>query len=515
MIRHAFLTVTDRDFFPGTLATVNSVLHLQPNADVFAVQDENRSLTDAQARLLQDHSRVSLQGSSRFQAPGRHMGPWELKAYAAYDLCADYDVIIGIDSDCLLCSNVDAEIRQCHASGGFLGGRDGDGADYDDGYRAYGIVPPARNSRYMSTSLYFCAVNEINRGLLKRWAECCSRAIFNGTGPHAGHGDQGVLNALLFAHNCSATVELLENALWSQHWIYWTSIIGYDGSGFRNWSAGGQLQRSFHCGGAEKFWARQHRDRVIDGNALQAYAYVWFLAMLWFGECRRWSDDPLQYLAPESHHLASDLVHFLPQIFQVYPAARGMWDQLSDVWIDRLLCGIPRALSLGGGSMSEVIALVAARPGIRRYVEIGGYEGGSLLALGLRFANRDIDFYSVESFLGNLDGTMDGWPLPSRRRYLDNVARFPGLRVRLIPGESSLAAHAFEPASIDFLFIDGCHDTAAVLRDIDVWLPKVAPGGIVAGDDFGWESVRRAVVERFGEPQVTPSGAIWWLQVPA
>jgi hypothetical protein len=362
----------------------------------------------------------------------------------------------------------------------------------------------------MSTSLYFCAVNDANVRILRRWTECCNAAIFNGSGRNPGHGDQGILNAVLFAENGAQTVNLLDNRLWSQHWVYWDSIIEARGNEFINLSAGGQRQRAFHCGGAEKFWAKEHRDRVLNENSLQTYPYVWFLAMLWFGACRNWSVDPYQYLPPASHHLAEDLVHFLPQIMQIHPSARRLWNDLSDVMIERLLDGIPRALSLGGGSMSEVMDLVASHNWIRRYVEIGSYEGGSILALGLRFANRDVDFYSVESFMGNLDGTMDGHRLPSRQRFMQNLRRYPGLRVKLAPGDSTLAAQLFEEKSIDFLFIDGCHDTPAVLRDIDTWLPKVSPGGIIAGDDYGWDSVRDAVRQRFAKPGVTPSGSVWW-----
>jgi len=180
--------------------------------------------------------------------------------------------------------------------------------------------------------------------------------------------------------------------------------------------------------------------------------------------------------------------------------------------IDRVLDGIPRALSLGGGSLSELFQLIAAHPRARRFVEIGGYEGGSVLALALRFANRDIDFFSVESFMGNLDGTMDGHRLPSRNQFLENLARFPTLRARLVPGDSPLAASLFDDASIDFVFIDGCHETPAVLRDISVWLPKLAAGGILAGDDYTWDSVRRAVDETL-PVSVTPSGNVWWSRV--
>jgi len=510
LIRQAFITVTDYDFFPGTLATVASIREFVPEADVFVVQNDRHPLTAPQVACLERNEKVHLLRSSRFDSARRHINAWELKAYAAHDLCEDYDVIAGIDSDCLLCAKVDDVTRQCLVSGGFLGGQDGGGADYDESYRVYGIKTPARNPRYMSTSLYFCAVNDANRGVLRRWAECCSAAIFNATGPHPGHGDQGVLNAVLFAENGAQTVELLDNRLWSQHWVYWDSIIEARGNEFFNRSANGQRQRAFHCGGAEKFWSKEHSDRVLNGNPLQTYPYVWFLAMLWFGSCRDWSVDPYQYLPPASHHLAEDLVHFLPQILQIRPAARCLWNELCDPMIDRLLNGIPRALSLGGGSMSEVIDLVASNEWMRRYVEIGSYEGGSILTLGLRFANRDVDFYSVESFMGNLDGTTDGHRLPSRQQYLHNLRRYPGLRVKLVPGDSTLAVRLFDDRSIDCLFIDGCHETAAVLRDIDHWLPKVTPGGIIAGDDYGWNSVRDAVHQRFSQIRTTPSGTVWW-----
>jgi hypothetical protein len=203
-------------------------------------------------------------------------------------------------------------------------------------------------------------------------------------------------------------------------------------------------------------------------------------------------------------------VHCLPQIMQVRPSARLVWNELSDAMINRLLSGIPRFLSLGGGSMSDVIDLVAANGWIKRYVEIGGYEGGSILTLGLRFANRDIDFYSVEAFMGNADGTMDGHLLPSRQQYMENLRRYPELRVRLVPGDSPLAAEFFEEKSVDCLFIDGCHETTAVLRDIDTWVPRVAAAGIIAGDDYGWDSVREAVRQRFVRVFTTPSGDVWW-----
>ncbi|HEY5814596.1 MAG TPA: class I SAM-dependent methyltransferase, partial [Terrimicrobiaceae bacterium] len=436
---------------------------------------------------------------------------WELKAYAAHDLCEGYDVLVGIDSDCLLCSSVDDQLEHCLRSAGFLGGQDGSGVDYGPAYSIYGIPTPSRNRRYMSTSLFFCAVNQENRRLLRRWTESCNAAEFNGRGSYPGHGDQGVLNAVLYAENKSANVELLANAIWSQHWAYWDSIIEFRDHVFVNRSWGGERQRAFHCGGAEKFWEKSHRDRVIGENSLQTWPYVWFLAMFFFGSCHNWSMDPLQYLPPGSHHLVDDLVQFLPQIFQIYPASRSLWEELGDPMIDRLLAGVPRLMSLGGGNLSELFDLLGKYRHARRFVEIGGYEGGSILALALRFANRDIDFFTVESFMGNMDGKMDGNRLPSRARCIEALSRFPTLRAKLVPGDSRLAASLFEDASLDFVFIDGCHETSAVLQDISGWLPKLAKGGVLAGDDYNWDSVRLGIHEKLqGTVSVTPSGCVWW-----
>jgi predicted O-methyltransferase YrrM len=516
LLRYAFITVTDWNFFPGTFATVNSVLEFHPHATVYVIENERRPLSAPQADCLGHDPRVRLLGSAQFSRSGRHIDAWELKAYGMADLAesGEYDVLVGIDSDCLLCSDVDAELRFCRESGGFLGGKDGDGADYDASYAAYGIATPARNDRYMSTSLYFCAVNAANNAILRRWAECCTAAVFNGQGAYPGHGDQGVLNAALFAADGSVRVHLLENALWSQHWSYWQSAIDFRDGAFVNRSAGGRKQRSFHCGGGEKYWEVAHRDRVFGAHPGQMYPYVWFLAMLWLGRCGDGAVDPCQYLPPAAHHLAHDLVHVLPMIMQVYPPARQRWERLGDRVIERVLDGIPRWMSLHGGSMSETIQLVSALPAVRRYVEIGGYEGGSILALAFRFANRDIQFYSVESFAGNHDGTMDGHPLPSRAAYLANLARFPTLRVQYVPGDSVLASDLFDEHSIDMLFVDACHETEAVLSDIDRWLPKLAPGAIVAGDDYGWPTVAQAVAQRFADVRVTPSGCVWWTELP-
>jgi hypothetical protein len=509
MINYAFLTITDRGFWAGTVATVNSVLEFHPDAIVFVVQNDKNPLSSVQASFFKAQPNVELQNSSDLARDGRFINAWELKAHAAFDLSDRFDVIVGIDSDCLLCSNIEEEIGRSHQAGLFMGGRDGNGINYDSSYSVYGISPGV-SSKYMSTSCYMAACTRANRRTLERWSECCNQAVFNGQGNYPGHGDQGVLNAILFAEDKSARVELLSNDLWSQHWKYWNTAIDYQNGRFVNLTVGGRPQRSFHCGGAAKYWVKEHSDRVLLDQPLQTYPYVWFLAMFWFGRCRSWGVDPFEYLPVESHHLVKDLHSFIRKIFAVLPRTRTMWDDLSDPLIDRMLGGIPRMLSLGGGSMTELIGLVANLPDAKRYVEIGGYLGGSLLTLALRFANRDIDFYSIETFMGNMDGSVDGLPLPSRLQFAENLKQFASLRANLIDCDSRLCAETFDDRSIDLLFVDGRQDTESVLRDIETWMPKVSKHGVIAGDDYGWDSVRQAVERSFANVNVSPSGCIWW-----
>ena len=49
----------------------------------------------------------------------------------------------------------------------------------------------------------------------------------------------------------------------------------------------------------------------------------------------------------------------------------------------------------------------------------------------------------------------------------------------LIRASFDTAREQFEPESIDLLHIDGLHTESAVRHDVDSWLPKVRPGGII------------------------------------
>ncbi len=297
-MRVLFLTVTDGGFFPGTVATVHAVRAFHPEAAVWVVENDvdQPGLSAAQRAVLASAG-ARLVRAEALARPGRKLAAWELKAYAAADLTGECDVLVGIDSDCVLCGRVDDLVAMAVATGAFVGGADA-AVEYDERYGAYGLATPARNERYMSTSLYACALTAANRAVLGRWAGCCAEALFGGGTVYPGHGDQGVLNAVLFAERGEASARVLENRLWSQHHCYWTTRLTLREGRLFNEDAQA-WQRALHCGGTDKFWSREHAARVARDPA-RVLAYAWYLRHLWLGPGR----VAPELLGGEQAHLA-------------------------------------------------------------------------------------------------------------------------------------------------------------------------------------------------------------------
>src|SRR5204862_8132120 len=55
----------------------------------------------------------------------------------------------------------------------------------------------------------------------------------------------------------------------------------------------------------------------------------------------------------------------------------------------------------------------------------------------------------------------------------------------LIRADCADACETFSPGSIDVLHLDGLHTEEAVRHDLDAWLAKIRPGGILLMHDVG------------------------------
>jgi len=153
-----------------------------------------------------------------------------------------------------------------------------------------------------------------------------------------------------------------------------------------------------------------------------------------------------------------------------------------------------------------------ARSGPRRgsIVEIGSAFGLStiVLARGLRDGKRD-----------GVVWTMDTHTFYESEAQLRSNIKNSGLgeRIRAQTVSSVDAATVDAGLEIRMLYIDGLHTYEGVKADIENWLPRVVPGGVVVFDDYYDErpaiGVRRAVDEMLAGREIHSQDHLIWLRV--
>lgn len=84
-----------------------------------------------------------------------------------------------------------------------------------------------------------------------------------------------------------------------------------------------------------------------------------------------------------------------------------------------------------------------------------------------------------------------------------------GGRAVCMRGLSNVLVRAFLNESLDFVYLDGDHTEPAVTQDIQLWWPKVKPGGLLLGHDIvmssgpddNWALAIQPAVFKFAEQQ--------------
>jgi len=147
------------------------------------------------------------------------------------------------------------------------------------------------------------------------------------------------------------------------------------------------------------------------------------------------------------------------------------------------------------------------------FVEIGAWLGRSSAYLCDQATNQNIVI--VDTWLGSVEERQSTHILATQtdiyKMFVDNMG---ARKYKAIRSTSKEASEQFQDNSVDVVFIDGDHSYAAVHEDITSWMPKVKPGGYIAGHDYHphWHGVVRAVNELV--PQFTVDGQCWIHQKP-
>lgn len=93
--------------------------------------------------------------------------------------------------------------------------------------------------------------------------------------------------------------------------------------------------------------------------------------------------------------------------------------------------------------------------------------------------------------------------------FREHLATFAGL-VEAWRGDSRRLHTQLPDGGVDLVYLDGDHSEPVIGQDLDHFWPKVRPGGVFCGDDWGQEGVTPAVIARF--PGVSVMGGLWWVR---
>jgi hypothetical protein len=162
----------------------------------------------------------------------------------------------------------------------------------------------------------------------------------------------------------------------------------------------------------------------------------------------------------------------------------------------------------------EAMELVTAN-NFKRIAEIGVWKG-ELSRMFYQVADTLllVDPWQVESLKFPQYSCLMNEPLKTQEEleqiYNDILVDMPKavvLRMKSLDAVSRVA-----DASLDFVYVDAVHVYDYIHADILAWLPKVKPGGMIAGDDYNLTDVGRAVNELLGNQIIAEgqSGRTWF-----
>jgi predicted O-methyltransferase YrrM len=171
----------------------------------------------------------------------------------------------------------------------------------------------------------------------------------------------------------------------------------------------------------------------------------------------------------------------------------------------------------GWGSDHAVFRRVLSEVRPSLIVEVGSWKGASAIHMAdlVKELGLPAEIVCIDTWLGNWQHwtrksgpgsrddlrLMNGFPM-LYFQFLSNVVhrKADGI-ITPFPITSIAAVNLFRNYRLapEVIYIDGDHEYESVILDLRAWLPLLAPGGVLIGDDFGWPGVRRAAEEVVSE----------------
>ena len=188
------------------------------------------------------------------------------------------------------------------------------------------------------------------------------------------------------------------------------------------------------------------------------------------------------------------------------------------------------------GDIMAYRALAKALPQQAKLVEVGCFQGRSICSIADIILVKDLKVTLVDDFLDH--AAQPGYKgAETRDKCYANLRQF-NIYDKVVVAEwpSVKVAAELADASLDMVFLDADHAYESVKADIAAWLPKVKPGGLMAGHDYDGDTpypkahhalyctnthvrqhpgVKQAVDEAFPSAKQLPESFIWMASVGA
>jgi predicted O-methyltransferase YrrM len=215
----------------------------------------------------------------------------------------------------------------------------------------------------------------------------------------------------------------------------------------------------------------------------------------------------------------------------VYPQARGAVVAARVARLSVMPIGLEQMSLVDGFSTPEQLHLlhdlVAGLPDGSTIVEAGVWQGRTAIAMALACRGTRKKVFAVDpwhdysEFGQGVNEWLKGQGLGSLEEayqaFLRNRRRFrvePWLEVIRAP--SVEAAKSWSHGPVAMVFIDGSHEPEYVRADIEAWMPRLLPDGVICGDDLPLPGVAQAIGQYIQDyyPHVslaTPDGRTWRL----
>lgn len=177
--------------------------------------------------------------------------------------------------------------------------------------------------------------------------------------------------------------------------------------------------------------------------------------------------------------------------------------------------GLPRHFKTVRGATPDEIGVTLADfatqvPADQEIVELGVFQGRTALMMAWG-ASQGAGAHLTGIDAWDLPGNTYGPPFTDPESYA--LAKYNVMslgyndRIMLVRGFASGAAAVWTGGPIGLLFVDDDHSYEGATRAVKYWAPHLAPGAVIAVDDYGhpdWPGVREAVDELVAEGVLAP-----------